>query len=64
MVRCLGDSMEVFLGGQQMLSTRTIRRLAGQVIYELGDLVGLSDGRLLGYAKIKVTSSFLPICPR
>ena len=45
MVRCSGDPMEVLLGGQQRLSTQTIRRLPGRVVCELGDLVGLADGK-------------------
>ena len=58
MVRCSGDPMEVLLGGQQRLSTQTIRRFPGQVMCELGDLVGLTDNRSLSYTKTKVASSF------
>ena len=58
MVRCSGDPMAVFLGGQQRLSTRTIRRLLGQMMCELGDLVGLADGRSLSNAETKVAGSF------
>ena len=50
--------MEVLLGGQQRLSTRTIRRLLGRVMCELGYLVGLVGGRLLSYAETKVAGSF------
>ena len=50
-VRCSGNPMEVLLGGQQRLSTRTIRWLPGRVMCELGDLVGLVDGRLLSYSE-------------
>ena len=57
-VRCLGDPMEVLLGGQQRLSTRTIRRLPGRVMCKLGDLVGSMDGSFLSYAKTKVAGSF------
>ena len=52
--------MVVLLGSQQRLSTRTTRRLLGQVMCELGDLVGLVDGRLLSYTKTKVAGLFLP----
>ena len=58
MVRCSGDPMEVLLGGQKRLSTQTIRRLPGRVVCELGDLVGLADGRSLSYAETKVAGSF------
>ena len=58
MMRCSGDLMAVLLGGQQRLSTRTIRGLLGRVMCELGDLVGLADGRSLSYAKTKVSGSF------
>ena len=58
MVRCSGDLMAVLLGGQQKLSTLTIRRLPGLVMSELGDLVGLTDDRSLSYAKTKVAGSF------
>ena len=34
MVRCSGDPMAVLLGGQQRLSTRTIRRLPGRAMCE------------------------------
>ena len=63
MVRCSGTPMVVLLGSQLRLSSRTIRRLPGWVMCELGDLVGLADGRLLSYAKTKVADSFLPRCP-
>ena len=58
MMRCLGDPMVVLLGGQQRLSTRTIRQIPGRVMCELGDLVGLADSRLISYAKTKVAGSF------
>ena len=58
MVRCSGKPMTVLLGGQQRLSTRNIRQLPGPVVCELGDLVGLADGRLLSYAETKVAGSF------
>ena len=57
-VRCSGDLMEVSLGGQQRISTRTIRRIPGRLMCELGDLVGLTDDRSLSYAKTKVAGSF------
>ena len=60
MVKYLGDPIEVWLGGQQRLFNRTIRWLWGWVICELGDLVGLTDGRLLSYAETKVAGSLLP----
>ena len=61
-VRCSGDLMEVSLGVQQRISTRTIRRIPGRLMCELGDLVGLTDGILLGYATIEVAVSFSPRC--
>ena len=58
MVRCSGDPMAVLLGGQQRLSTRNIGRLPGRVMCELGDLVGLADGKSLSYSETKVAGSF------
>ena len=58
MERCSGDPMEFLLGGQQRLSTWTIIQLPGRVMCELGDLVGLADGRFLSYAETKVAGSF------
>ena len=51
MVRCSVDPIEVWLGGQQ-------RQLSGQVMCELGVLVGLADGQSLSYAKTKIAVSF------
>ena len=62
MVRCSGNQMEVWLDGQQRILTRAIRQLQGRVMCELGDLVSLTDGRLLSYAETKVAGSFLPRC--
>ena len=58
MVRCSGDPMEVLLGGQQRLSTHTIRQFPGRVMCEVGDLGGLADGRSLSYTEAKVAGSF------
>ena len=60
MVRCSGDQVEVWLGDRQRLFTRTIRRLLGQAMCGMGDLVGVVEGRLLRNIKTKVVGSFLP----
>ena len=57
-VRCSGDSMDVLLGGQQRISTQTIRRLLGRVMCELGDLVGLADGRSFIYDESRLPAYF------
>ena len=49
-----------FVGNQQSLFTRTIRRLLGRVVCGMGDLVGVMDGRLLGDIDTKVAGLFLP----
>ena len=60
MVRCSGDQMDFWLGGQQKDVPRSIRRVRGQVMCGLGVFVGLVDGRLLRDVETKVAGSFLP----
>ena len=63
MVRCSGDQMDFWLGGQQKDVPRSIRRVRGQVMCGLGVLVGLVDRRLLRGVETKVAGSFLPRRP-
>ena len=55
----LRQSVGGYLGGQKILFTQTIRRLPGRVMCELGDLVGLTDGRLLIDVETEVSGSLL-----
>ena len=55
MVRCSGDRMDFWLGGQQKDVSRSIRQVWGRVMCGLGVLVGLMDGRLLRDVETKVS---------
>ena len=55
--------MDFLLGGQQKYVSRSTRQVLGQVMCELGGLVGLADRRLLRGIKTKVAGSFLTIHP-
>ena len=59
-LRCSGNHMDFWLGGQKKDVSRSIRQVQGQVMCGLGVLVGLLDGRLLRGAETEVAHSFLP----
>ena len=60
MVRCLGDQMYFWLGGQKKDVARSTRQVRGQLMCWLGVLVGLVDSRVLRGVKTKVVGSCTP----